>query len=112
MKQKDYNKGFTLIEMMVATSIFAMVMLMAVGALLSIVDNSRKAQSQETSFVNLDFAMETMSRAIRLGTAFHCDVTSTSPDAVTEPHDCQSGASSIEFEGFSGSSLNANDQIV
>jgi prepilin-type N-terminal cleavage/methylation domain-containing protein len=105
------SRGFSLIEMMVASSVFAMVMLMAVGALLSIVDSSRKAQSQETSFVNIDFALETMSRAIRLGTNYHCDVTVTSPPII-QPRDNLAGCTSVVFEAFSGSSANPNDQVV
>ena len=39
------KKGFTLIELMVSITIFSIVMLISVGALLSIIDANRKDQS-------------------------------------------------------------------
>jgi prepilin-type N-terminal cleavage/methylation domain-containing protein len=106
------TKGFTLIEMMVAVSIFAIVMLVATGALLSIVDANRKAQSQQTAFSNLDFALESMSRAIRVGTTFRCITGSYTNANVDQAHDCNGGGSAFAFEPFAGSPLSSNDQVV
>lgn len=95
--------------MMVAVSIFAIVMVVSTGALLSIVDSNRKAQSQQVTFSNIDFAIESMSRAIRVGTTYHCDYTQ---GILTDSRECSSGAASFAFEPFGGSSLNPNDQVV
>ena len=61
------NKGFTLIEILVAVAIFALVMLIAVGAVLSAVDANRKAQSLNSIVNNLSFALESMIRDMRTG---------------------------------------------
>lgn len=106
---KQDSFGFTLIEMMVSVSIFSMVMLVSTGALLSIIDNNRKAQSQESAFTNLNFALESMSRAIRVGSFYHCDYTQ---GLLTSPRDCSGGSTSFAFEAFGGSSGNPNDQVI
>lgn len=104
--------GFTLIEMMVSVSIFAMVMVTATGALLSILDANRKAQFQQISFSNIDFALESMSRAIRVGSQFRCISGSYSNANVDQTQDCSSGASAFAFEPYGGSPSTPNDQVV
>jgi type II secretory pathway component PulJ len=98
--------------MMVSVSIFAIVMLMATGALLSIIDTNRKAQSQQTSFTELNFALESMSRAIRVGSTFRCIPDSYSNINIDQPQDCAGGGGAFAFEAFNGSPANPNDQIV
>ncbi len=66
------KKGFTLIEIIVATSIFTVVMLITIGALLSLNDSSRKAQALRTVIDNLNFAVEDMNRKVRTGDNYHC----------------------------------------
>lgn len=65
-------RGFSLIEMMVSVSIFAIVMMIGVGALLSLVDTNRRAQAINTTINNLNAALEGMSRSIRTGVSYHC----------------------------------------
>jgi len=84
----DWNleAGFTLLEMIVAIAIFAMVMLVATGALLSMVDANKKAQALQSVMTNLNFAIDTMSRNMRIGTNYHCQSAinlSTSGDCAT-----------------------------
>jgi len=67
------NQGFTLIEMIVAVSLFTVVMFVAVGALLAISDANRKATALRVVMENLNFAIESMSRSIRTGTDYSCD---------------------------------------
>ncbi len=108
------NRGFTLIEMMVSVSIFAMVMLMATGALLSIIDASRKAQAQQTAYSNLDAAIESMSRGIRVGTAYRCVLLAgdLGQPIIASPQDCPSGASTFAFEAYGGNPALTTDQTV
>ncbi len=67
-----YNKGFTLLEMIVSLGIFAVVAVIAVGALLKISDANRKSLILKTAVNNLNFALETMSREMRLGSGYTC----------------------------------------
>lgn len=112
------KRGFTLIEMMVAVSIFAITMMIGVGALLSMVDANRRAQAINSVMQNLNAALEGMSRSIRVGTVYHCQ-TSTTPDApnilATPSIDLACNPNPghlIAFEPSGGSLSSDADQIV
>ncbi|MBI2047818.1 MAG: type II secretion system protein [Parcubacteria group bacterium] len=66
------HRGFTLIEMIVAVSVFTVVMVSSIGALLSIIDANRKAQSLRIVMDNLNFALENITRNMRVGVDYHC----------------------------------------
>ena len=85
------NKGFTLVELMVATSIFMMIMLMAMGALVVSSDSARKGQALRSTMDNVNFAMDTMTRSIRMGTNYTC-VTTSSGTINILPNDCPLGS--------------------
>ncbi len=106
------RRGFTLIEIMVAVSIFTIVMLMATGALLSILDSNRKVQSQQAIFSNLDFALESMSRKIRVGATYRCIPGGYSSTNIDKIQDCNVGGDAFAFEPFGGDQSNPSDQIV
>lgn len=85
-----YSKsGFTLIELMVASSIFMIIVLMAMGALLTTSNSAKRALALRTSMDNINFAMETMTRSIRMGTDYEC-VTSSAGVSLpgTQNADC------------------------
>ncbi|MEI6660160.1 MAG: prepilin-type N-terminal cleavage/methylation domain-containing protein [bacterium] len=64
--------GFTLVELMVSTSIFVIIMLMALGSLVVASDSSRKSESLRSAMDNVSFAMEDMSRSLRVGKDYSC----------------------------------------
>lgn len=76
--------GFTLIEMLVSVAIFTVVMVIALGALLSLSAAGRKAQTINTAVNNLSFAVDSMSRLIRTGLNYHCGTSGT----LTQGQDC------------------------
>lgn len=84
------KRGFTLIELLVSTAVFTIVMVVALGALLSLSEANRKADILNSSINNLSFALDSMSRALRTGTNYHC----TSGGILAEPKDCGAGGSS------------------
>lgn len=113
------KKGFTLIELMVSITIFSIVMLISVGALLSIIDANRKAQSLKSVMNNLNFALENMSRNIRVGTNYHCKpydgvIPPSVPSNITTTSDCSGADGGVLFayESSKGDRNNVNDQIV
>lgn len=67
------RRGFTLIEMLVAIGIFAVVMTMAMAAFLNVTDLQAKTESFRKVNDNLNFAMEAMMREIREGYYYKCD---------------------------------------
>ncbi len=64
--------GFTMLEMLVSLGIFSIVALVAVGALVRITSLNRQAQSLQTAMNSISFALESMSREMRVGTAYKC----------------------------------------
>lgn len=73
LNAKRCPRGFTIIEMIVAVAIFSVVMVFSVGALLSIIDANKQAQSAKTVINNLNYALETMVRNIRVGSNYDAD---------------------------------------
>jgi len=68
-----YSKAFTLVEMIISLGIFAIVAVIALGALVRIITANQKAQTLSAAMTNLNFALESMSREIRVGTQYYCD---------------------------------------
>lgn len=102
-------RAFTLIEMMVAVTIFAIVMMIGVGALLSLVEANRRAQAINSVMNNLNAALESMTRSIRVGTSYHCG----SAFNYHEPLDCEeAGGTLFAFESAGGSITDPDDQVV
>jgi prepilin-type N-terminal cleavage/methylation domain-containing protein len=92
------KKGFTLIEMMTAVTVFLVVMTISMGAILGIFDANRKAESSKTVMDNLNFAVEAMSREIRFGKNYHCISTGT----LTVPQNCPAGDTFLSFLSSDG----------
>jgi prepilin-type N-terminal cleavage/methylation domain-containing protein len=90
IKNTKNQKGFTLIELMVATSIFMMIMLMAMGSLIVSSNAARKSQSLRLTMDNVNFAFETMTRSLRMGTNYSCVYSGGSIDlsSTPQPQDC------------------------
>ena len=101
-------RGFTLIEIMVALAIFAIVMTIAAGALLTIVNANRKSQSLQSVMNNLTFALENMVRNMRTGTGYHCGPSGN----LETPQNCSDGDDFLALEAVGGSPGAASDQIV
>jgi prepilin-type N-terminal cleavage/methylation domain-containing protein len=76
-RRRPFGRGFTLVEMIVSVALFGIVMLVAVGALLSVVAANRQSQAIKTVINNLNFALESMSRNIRTGSNYRCPSGST-----------------------------------
>jgi len=71
--RKYQKKGFTLIEVIVASSLFITVVTISTGALISIISANSKAQSVTSVMHNINFALEDLSRRARVGTEYQCD---------------------------------------
>jgi len=109
----ENKRGFTLIEMMVAISLFAIVMTVSVGALLSLVDANRKAQAMQSVMNNLNIALDGMVRNIRMGTAYHCGTKNeTNQTVLSTKADCPSGGDLIAFEAYGNSPTDISNQWV
>ncbi len=69
MRKKNFKKekGFTLVELLVSIAIFSIVMVVILGAVITIMDANRKARSLSLIMNNLDLAIESMTRSIKTG---------------------------------------------
>jgi len=65
------NRGFTLIEMIVSLALFTVVAVVSIGALLKIMDANRKSITLKTVTNNINFALESMTREMRVGTQYY-----------------------------------------
>lgn len=66
------QRGYSLIEMIVAVALFSLVMLLATGALIKFMSLERVARYTNDVTTNLSFAVDSMSRSIRTGTNYKC----------------------------------------
>jgi len=92
---QNSERGFTIIEMIVAVALFAVVMLVAIGALLSLSAANRKAQALQSVMNNLNIALDGMVRNIRMGTQYHCGPGTFNGDGSD---DCSSGGTIFTFK--------------
>ena len=95
------NKGFTLVELLVSISIFAVVMVASMGSILIMLNSNRKSQAVRSVLDNLSYTMDDMTRSIRFGTNYHCG----SGGILTQPQDCASGDISLTVLDSSGSQV-------
>lgn len=89
------NRGYTLIELIIAVGLFALIMTLASGAYFVMIGINRQTQGITAGINDLSFALETMTRSIRTGTGYSCGGSG----------DCQNGGNSFSF-------MNANSAQV
>lgn len=96
-KFKNENRGFTLVELLIAVSLFIMVVTISLGAMLSIFDANKKARSTKTVVDNLNLSIENMARTVRFGSNYYCGSSSN----IYATNNCSAGGSSLSvtFEG-------------
>lgn len=107
MQIRTQQSGFSLIELLVALSLFTIVVTMAVGTLLILIDANAKAQNIQTAMTNLNFALDSMTREIRTGYGYYCDTTVSTNfrGDRNDVSDCAAGTMLSIIEG--GESLTA-----
>lgn len=88
--------GYTLIELVVAVGLFALVMTLAAGSYILMLDLNRQAQGVATGINSLSFALETMTRSIRTGTRYNCGDLGG---------DCPNGGNKLSFQDASGADI-------
>jgi len=101
LQANEASRGFTLIEIMVAVSIFAIVAVIATGALVTASNVNRKAQAIKTAIDNLNFAIDSMVLNLGDGSKYHC-ITSgnVNPNWLPTYNDtntCVDGGEAIAF---------------
>jgi len=127
---KQTKKGFTMIEMMIATALFAIVMIIGTGAVINVNSTHKKTQTLRAVIDNLHFVTEDMARNMRIGANYRCPAgflftayesgnLTQAPISGGDPQDCSFSPSSsnltLAFDpvgaDFSDTS-NTSDQVV
>jgi prepilin-type N-terminal cleavage/methylation domain-containing protein len=96
-REANRSGGFTLVELLIAVSLFVVVVTISMGAILTIFDANRKAQSSKTVVDNINLSIENMARTVRFGNNYHCGSSGT----LSNPNDCSSGDTflAVTFQG-------------
>ena len=100
-----------MVETMIAVSLFLVIIMAGMGALLNANLLHQKSQSMRSIIDNLSFIMEDMSRNLRTGYRYHCLAGSDNLSNVSTPLSCANGWG-IAFESANGAPSNNNDQWV
>ncbi len=109
------KKGFTLVELLVATAVFMSVMVVAISSLMIIINSNKQSESIKSVVDNVTFAIDNISRNLRSGTDYHCYPETGVPDCpgggdeisatVTLPN----GATTTIFYKFVKNPLGVNE---
>jgi type II secretory pathway pseudopilin PulG len=90
--------GFFIAELVVAIFIFAIVMTVSVGALITGLDTNKKTQSLKSVLNNLNVVLDTMSKTLAVGRYYRCDDFAGIPEAENPlTQDCANGGDQITF---------------
>lgn len=66
------NRGFTLIEILVAIGVLLILLIMGTGGLVQVIQAHRETQAMQNTMNDLNYVMESMSRHIRFGKDYRC----------------------------------------
>ena len=67
------SRGYSLLELIVSLGIFSMVMLVVMGAYVTLISLDRQARANNQLAASLSFAVESMARSMRTGTGYDCN---------------------------------------
>lgn len=112
MKAANYNKGFSLIELLVSMALFIVVITMGVGALLVLINANAKAQNINDSVSNIQFALDSMAREIRTGYAYYCTSGTETTGDINTYQDCNKGSYLSIIEGGKSLTGGANNRRI
>ncbi|MDO8565246.1 MAG: prepilin-type N-terminal cleavage/methylation domain-containing protein [bacterium] len=93
-------RGFTLMELLIAISVFAVIMTLSMGSIVGVFDANRKSRSLKTVMNNLNLAVESMSKEMRFGENYHCG-----SGTITVPQNCPSGDTLMSFLSSEGEQI-------
>lgn len=100
--KNSLKRGFSLIEMLVAVSLFATSATISIGTILAVSEAQQKVLSLRIVQDNLSYVFDTMTKEIRTGTSFHCGWLD---DFSASPADCVFGGDSFTFKNSDGGKI-------
>ena len=112
-KKLNEKRGYTIIETMIAITLFLVVVVSGTGAILNANLLSQKSRSMRSILDNLSFIMDDMSKNLRTGYNYQCfdSTQSLLPSTLGAPRSCASGWA-LAFEEAEGNPASYADQWV
>lgn len=105
--QKNGEAGFSLIELVLAVAIFAVVVTTTLVGLMSVIDVSNRQQAKNEAVNTLNFAVDDMIRRIRTGYNFACAQSSGTNDCTLND------SSTFSFTASEvGPDASTNDRVI
>ncbi len=104
-KFENIFAGFSLIEILVAVSIFTVAATIITGALMSLTDAQQKTLALRIVQDNLSYAFDTMGKEMRTASSYHCGADIN--DFLSTPRDCSifPGGQSFTFINSAGNKI-------
>jgi prepilin-type N-terminal cleavage/methylation domain-containing protein len=99
---QQFKKGFTLVEVMVATAIFSIIITTGIGSLVNMTNAYRASQQNKIVNDNLNFLIEGISREIRLGQGYYSEpaMDGSSEGSVNNGNSDSIGFTAVENRGY------------
>lgn len=72
--KKNKQKGFTLVETLVALALFSVVLVISGGVIVSIININKKNQAISSVVSNLNYSIDSMIRDIKTGYMYKCNI--------------------------------------
>ncbi|MEI6528759.1 MAG: type II secretion system protein [bacterium] len=94
----NVSNGFTLVELMVAVAIFTIVATTAGSALMGIISANKKARSIQSAMNDVNLALESVSKDMRMGTDYECSSSDTVPGNYSSPSCPTTGGTLIKYK--------------
>lgn len=111
-RNNNRKNGYTIVETMIAVSLFLVIVMAGMGALLNANLLHQKSRDMRSIMDNLSFVMEDMSRNLRTGSKYHCiNDNNFAKNVIIVPKSCSIGGA-IAFEEVHGLSSTPDDQWI
>ena len=101
-----FTTGFTIIEMMIAISVFLVVIIYGMQALLNSYNVHKKSQDMRQVIDSLTFTLDEMSKNIRTGYNYHC-IEEGNNSPLEDPLSCRDGVG-IYFKSTKSGNIESN----
>ena len=104
-------RGFSLVEMLVSVALFSVIMVIAVGIIVTVLNTNKHVRSTSIAMGNIDAVMEKIFREASVGSYYHCGTGGN----IDKAFNCPVGTlflTGFAFEGVGGDKDSKDDQII